>query len=305
MLVECQLTDSIATVTINNPERANVITQQVAGELSDAWRRCQDDHRVKAVVLTAAGDRHFSGGHNLVPRSGVTQEELQYLSLERTFRPLSGTVNGFPTGADPTMADHFPRISKPVVAAVNGLAVGAGLYLLLASTDIRIAARGNAYFKYGLVSRGWIGAGPSATLLLKQLRHVDAMRMLLEDPTIDADEAVRIGLVNEAVEPQELMPTARAVARSLAEKPVHAVRFIKEFAHRFADLPVEQAWHVQSLMNDLLVHSTADGTEGRTSFLDRREPEWTGDYQGTEIRTGDQSDEQRERLEKLRREIDW
>ena len=305
MLVEYQLTDSIATITINNPERANVITQEVASDLSDAWRTCQDDHQVKAVVLTAAGDRHFSGGHDLVPRSDVSRDELRYLSLERTFRPVSGTVNGFPTGADPTMADHFPRISKPVVAAVNGLAVGAGLYLLLASTDIRIAARGNAYFRYGLVSRGWIGAGPSATLLLKQLRHVGAMRMLLEDPLIDADEAVRIGLVNEAVEPSDTMPKAQAVARSLAERPAHAVRFIKEFAHHFADLPVEQAWRVQSLMNDLLVHDTEDGVEGRESFLERRAPEWTGDYQGTEIRIGDLSDEQRERLEKLRREISW
>lgn len=305
MPVQLEIADHIATITIDNPDRANVITHEMARELDVAWRTCQDDHNVRGVILTGSGDRHFSAGHDLRQPDGVSADDLELTGLERTFRPLSGTANGFRTGTDSTMADHFPRITKPVVAAVNGVAVGAGLYVLLASTDIRIAARGRAAFNFGLVSRGWIGAGPSATLLLKQLRYVDAMRMLLEDPTIDADEAVRIGLVNEAVEPSELMQRARAVAKKLASQPVHAVRYIKEFAHRFAELPADQAWRVQTLMNDLLLHNTADGREGRAAFMEKRQPEWTGDYTGTKDRVSDLSDAERKRLDDLRRDINW
>ena len=305
MPANLEIADHVATITIDNPDRANVITHEMARELGSAWRTCQDDRNIRAVILTASGYRHFSAGHDLRQPDNVSADDLDLIGLERTFRPLSGSVNGFRSGADPAMADHFPRITKPVIAAVNGMAVGAGLYMLLASTDIRIAARGNARFKFGLVGRGWIGAGPSTTLLLKQLRYVDAMRMLLEDPTIDADEAVRIGLVNEAVEPSELMPTARATASQLARLPVHATRFIKEFAHNFAELPTGQAWRVQSLMNDLLLHNTSDGKEGRAAFLERREPSWTGDYANTKARVSELTDQEHERLDDLRREFNW
>ena len=305
MPVILEIDDHIATVTIDNAAQANVITHEIARDLDAAWRTCQDDHDIRAVILTATGDRHFSAGHDLRQPSNVSADDAELMGLERTFRPLSGTVSGFRSGADSKMADHFPRITKPVVAAVNGMAVGAGLYVLLASTDIRIAARGTAKFKFGLVSRGWIGAGPSATLLLKQLRYVDAMRMLLEDPMIDADEAVRIGLVNEAVEQSELMPKAHAIASKLAALPVHAIRFIKEFAHGFAELPTDQAWRVQSLMNDLLLHNTADGKEGRVAFTEKRDPDWTGDYANTKVRASDLTDQERKRIDDLRREFNW
>ena len=203
------------------------------------------------------------------------------------------------------MADHFPRIHKPVIAAVNGWAVGAGLYLLLASTDIRIAAVGNANFRFGLISRGWVGAGPGATLLLKQLRYVDAMKMLLADDTVDDDDAVRIGLVNEAVPPETLMPRAMEIANQIAEKPPLATIKMKEFVHRFSDLPVEQAWNVQAMMNFMLLHTSQDAQEGRASFLERREPDFTGEYTGLEGFIENASEEERARLEELKRQIDW
>jgi len=209
------------------------------------------------------------------------------------------------SGIDGGMADHFPRIHKPVVAAVNGWAVGAGLYLLLASTDIRIAAIGQANFRFGLISRGWVGAGPGATLLLNQLRYTDAMNMLLADATIDDAEAVRIGLVNEAVSPDQLMPRALEIAHRIADLPPLATIKMKEFIHRFGHLPVEQAWNVQALINFLLLQTTQDGQEGRDSFLERREPNYTGEYAGLEGFYEGASDEERARLEQLKRQIDW
>ena len=283
MGIRYETNEYVATIVLDNASRANVIDKGIALELAAAWKEAWEDRDVRAIVLTGAGDRHFCGGHDLKPRGDVTEAEFEYLAMERVFRAPAGYVNGVPMGLDGEMGDHYPRIPKPVVAAVNGWAVGAGLYVLLASTDIRIAARGQAMFRFGLISRGWIGAGPGATLLAKQLRYADAMKMLLLDEAVDADEAVRIGLVNEAVEPDALMNRAYEIAGRIAQQPPLAAQKIKEFVTTFSELPAGQAWRVQSLLNTLLMHTTEDGMEGRRSFLERREPEFTGDYSGTEL----------------------
>ena len=305
MSIRYETDDHIAVITIVNAERANSLDKQHALDLGEAWRIAWDDRNVRAIIVTGEGNRHFCGGHDLSIRDDVTLEEYEFLALERIFRPHSGYINGFQTGIDGGMADHFPRIHKPVIAAVNGWAVGAGLYLLLASTDIRIAAIGNANFRFGLTSRGWIGAGPGATMLLKQLRYVDAMKMLLADETVDAEEAVRIGLVNEAVSADQLMIRALELANRIAEMPPLATIKMKEFVHRFSDLPVEQAWNVQAMMNFLLLQTTQDAREGRASFLERREPNYTGEYSGLEGYYEGLSDDERARLQELKRQIDW
>ena len=305
MSIRYETHDHIAVITIANQRRANSLDKQHALDLGDTWRTAWDDRNVRAIIVTGEGDRHFCGGHDLAIRDDLTSEEHEFLALERIFRPPSNYTNGFQTGIDGGMADHFPRIHKPVIAAVNGWAVGAGLYLLLASTDIRIAARGNANFRFGLISRGWVGAGPGATMLLKQLRYVDAMKMLIADEPVNADEAVRIGLINEAVSSEKLMPRALELARRITELPPLATIKMKEFVHRFADLPVEQAWNVQAMMNFLLLHTTQDAQEGRTSFLERREPNYTGEYRGLEAFYENLFDEERARIDELKRQIDW
>ncbi len=305
MTIQYETEDQIAVITIANERKANTLDKDHAVELGRAWINAWEDRNVRAIVITGEGDRHFCGGHDLSLRDDVTEAERHFLSLERIFRPPAGYINGMQTGIDGGMADHFPRIHKPVIAAVNGWAVGAGLYLLLASTDIRIAASGQANFRFGLISRGWVGAGPGATLLLKQLRYADAMKMLLADETVDAEEAVRIGLVNEAVTPDQLMPHALETAHRIAQLPPLATIKMKEFVHRFGDLPVEQAWNVQALINFLLLQTTQDAQEGRNSFLERRDPNYTGEYLGLEGFYENASEEERARLDELKRQIDW
>ena len=129
--------------------------------------------------------------------------------------------------------------------------------------------------------------------------------MLLADETIDAHEAVRIGLVNQAVPADQVRERALEIARRIAEMPPLATIKMKEFVHRFADLPVEQAWNVQSLINFLLLHTTQDAREGRDSFLERREPSYTGEYAGLEGFYENSTDAERERLDELKRQIDW
>jgi enoyl-CoA hydratase/carnithine racemase len=259
-----------------NPEKANILDKATSDAISAAWIDLWEDRDIRCAILTGTGDRHFCGGHNLAPRPNISEEEREYLRTQRIFWPLAGSVHGQKTGVDGRMGDHYPRVWKPVIAAVNGWAAGAGLYILLSSTDIRIASAEHARFKFALLTQGWLGHGPGATLLTRQLRYIDAMKILLTDEAFDAAEALRIGLVNEVVPHAQLLERAEQIARHIVTLPPVAVRMMKEFVVRFGDLPTDQAWHVQSLINSLLIQTTTDGEEGRRAFNEKRPAEFTG-----------------------------
>jgi len=268
--------NGVAYITLDNPDKANVLDKATSDDISAAWIDMWEDRSVRCAILTGTGDRHFCGGHNLKPRPDLTAEDREYLRTQRIFWPLAGTVHGQKTGVDGRMGDHYPRVWKPVIAAVNGWAAGAGLYTLLASTDIRIASAENAKFKFALTSQGWLGHGPGASLLIKQLRYIDAMKILLTDLPFDAPEALRIGLINEIVPHADLMTRAEELARHICTLPPVAVRMMKEFVVRFGDMPTDQAWHIQNIINSLLIQTTADGEEGRQAFNEKRPPDFNG-----------------------------
>jgi enoyl-CoA hydratase/carnithine racemase len=274
--IDYEKRDGVAYITLNNPAKANILDKATSDEISAAWIDLWEDRAIRCAILTGAGDRHFCGGHNLAPRKNITQEEREYLRTQRIFWPLAGTVHGQKTGVDGRMGDHYPRVWKPVIAAVNGWAAGAGLYILLSSTDIRVASAEHARFKFALTTQGWLGHGPGASLLIKQLRYIDAMKMLLTDDPVDAAEALRIGLVNEVVPHAQLMERAEEIARHIVKMPPVALRMMKEFVVRFGDLPTDQAWGVQNLINNLLIQVTTDGEEGRQAFNEKRPPDFTG-----------------------------
>ncbi|CAN1496856.1 CaiD Enoyl-CoA hydratase/carnithine racemase [Burkholderiaceae bacterium] len=289
--------DGVAYITLDNPDKANVLDKATSDDISAAWIDMWEDRSVRCAILTGTGDRHFCGGHNLKPRADLTAEDREYLRTQRIFWPLAGTVHGQKTGVDGRMGDHYPRVWKPVIAAVNGWAAGAGLYTLLASTDIRIASAEHAKFKFALTSQGWLGHGPGASLLIKQLRYIDAMKILLTDLPFDAPEALRIGLINEIVPHADLMTRAEELARHICTLPPVAVRMMKEFVVRFGDMPTDQAWHIQNIINSLLIQTTADGEEGRQAFNEKRPP----DFNGTLRRRGEPweplSEEEAKRLD--------
>jgi enoyl-CoA hydratase/carnithine racemase len=268
--------DGVAYITLNNPAKANILDKATSDDISAAWVDLWEDRDIRCAILTGAGDRHFCGGHNLTPRPDLTAEDREYLRTNRIFWPLAGTVHCQRTGVDGRMGDHYPRVWKPVIAAVNGWAAGAGLYILLSSTDIRIASAEHARFKFALLTQGWLGNGPGAALLAKQLRYSDAMKILLTDEPFDAAEALRIGLVNEVVPHAQLMERAEKMARHICTLPPVAVRMMKEFVVRFGDLPTDQAWHIQNIINHLLIQTTMDGEEGRKAFNEKRPPDFTG-----------------------------
>ena len=294
--------DGIAYVTIDNPEKANILDRETSNRIAEIWKEIWDDWDVRVAILTGSGQRHFCAGHNLALPPGVTEEERERIRAEGVFWPLSGTVNGAKIGADGRLGDHYPQVWKPVIGAINGWAAGAGFYLMLTSTDIRLASREHARFKFALLSQGWVGGGPGATYLTRQVSHTDAMRILLTDEPFDAAEALRINLINEVVPHESLMERAEEIATHIAALPPLAVRMMKEFVIRFRDIPVTEAWRVQTLMNSLLTQLSGDGAEGRAAFLEKRKPHYTGSVLQKGESYPDLTPEERAHLDRIRRE---
>jgi len=293
----------VAYVTINNPDKANILDRTTSDELAEAWKNIWDDLDVRVAILTGAGERHFCAGHNLELPEGITVEERERLRTENIFWPSSGTVNGSKFGTDGSLGDHYAQIWKPVIGAINGWAAGAGFYLMLTSTDIRIACEDHARFKFALLSQGWVGHGPGATYLTRQVAYADAMKILLTDEPFDAKEALRMNLINEVVAHDSLMERAEELAAQIASMPPVAVRMMKEFIIRFRDVPVGEAWRVQTLMNSLLTQITTDGTEGRNAFNEKRPPSFTGGIRDKGEVFPELDEAERERLKAVRRDL--
>ena len=302
MAVDYLKRDGIGYVTINNPAKANILDRQTSNDISEIWKDMWEDPEVRAVILTGVGDKHFCAGHNLDSRPDITAEERERIRAENIFWPLAGTVNGARIGADGRLGDHYPQIWKPVIGAINGWAAGAGFYLMLTSTDIRLASRENARFKFALLTQGWVGSGPGATYLTRQVSHADAMKILLTDEPFDANEALRMNLINEVVPHAELITRAEEIASGIVKMPPLAVRMMKEFVIRFGDIPITEAWRVQTLMNALLTQLSSDGEEGRRAFLEKRPPEFTGSILQKGEAYESLTDEERARLDEIRRE---
>ena len=293
--------DRIAYITLNNPQKANILDRETSDELAEAWRDIWEDSEIRVAILTGTGDRHFCAGHNLATRPDITEDERERVRAESVFWPPAGTVNQARIGVDGRLGDHYPQIWKPVIGAINGWAAGAGFYLTLTSTDIRLACREHARFKFALLSQGWVGGGPGATYLTRQIAYADAMRILLTDEPFGAEEALRINLINEVVPHDQLMSRAEEIATHIAGLPPLAVRMMKEFVIRFRDIPVTEAWRVQTLMNSLLTQLSTDGDEGRKAFLEKRPPEFTGGLREKGEQYPDVGPEERVRLDEVRR----
>lgn len=279
--------DHIARVIIDNPEQANTVDSETGNELTKVWRDVWDDEDVRVAIITASGDRFFSAGHRIGNRPVDESDKDSEPKLEEApsrakgvFWPQSGTATKWGTTSSPMGGhDGYPEIWKPVIGAINGWVAGWAFGFLLSSTDIRIACEEHARFKYGLLSLGGIGGTPIPTLLPRQIAYADAMKILLTDEPFDAREALRISLINEVVPHTKLMERAEEIARHIATNvPPVAVRMVKEFARRFSDIPVSEAWRVQHLMGSLVNTLTTDQEEGRKAFREKRGPVFKGEF---------------------------
>ncbi len=235
--------DHIAYLTLNRPKANNVINEELSQELTDACHQISRDDDVYTVIITGAGEKAFCSGSE------------------------AGDATSY--GA----AEALAGISQPVIAAINGEALGEGLELALAG-DIRLASK-EAKFGFPQVAQGFIPTDGGTQRLPRIVSKGKALELILTAETISPDEAFEIGLVNKVVDKENLAAEAEALAKILVSKAPIALRYIKEAVNKGLDLTLEQGLRLEADLYFLL-HTTADRSEGITAFLQKRHPDFKG-----------------------------
>lgn len=258
--------DGIAQLTMNRPEKRNAISPRMLVELADAWCDFRDDSEARVAILTGAGDRAFCSGADLgllIPLfTGARPAEDEWDERVLSERNLLGTG----------LLRTF-ELYKPVIAAVNGFALAGGTEILQA-TDIRVAVP-EASFGLSEPQRGIVPAGGSLVRLQRQIPFAKAMEILLTGDPMPAEEAHRIGLINEIVPRARLLDRARELAGRIANNAPVAVQKIKEALIRTNGLAFQDALRVESECA-AIVMKTDDAREGPRAFMEKRAAVFVG-----------------------------
>jgi E-phenylitaconyl-CoA hydratase len=252
------LEDGIATVVIDRPQTMNAVTPEMRAELHQIWERVRTDPEIRVVIITGAGDKAFCVGGDLKrPLAPQTSAAEQVFGA-----PFSRSLH---TGME--------RCDAPVIAAINGHAIAGGLQLALAC-DIRICSE-NARFAFSEVRIGTLPGGGATQRLPRLVGQSNAMLMALTAERIDAQEALRIGLVSRVVPHGQLMDAARAIAKRIAGNAPLAVRATKRLINHSAEAPLSAGLDAERYAFSLL-HNTEDRAEGRQAFVEKRRPQFKG-----------------------------
>ena len=255
MLIEYKKEGRIATFTLNRPEVFNAQSIKLLNELHDALSDFRDDPDLWVGIVTGAGDKAFCAGADI-------KETLQFMK-EHTgqFWALPGTcMRGL-------------EVWKPLVAAINGMALGGGLELAL-SCDIRVASE-KAVFGVPEVKLGIIPGEGGTQRLPRVIPWCKAAQLLFTGEPIDAQEAYRIGLVNEVVPPDQVMPAAKKWAERIARVAPLAVRSAKEAMVRGSSMSLDDGLRLEDAFEGYLLQSD-DFIEGTTAFVEKRKAEFKG-----------------------------
>ncbi|WP_237571091.1 enoyl-CoA hydratase/isomerase family protein [Mycolicibacterium lacusdiani] len=255
-LVTYELSDHIATITLNRPEAGNAINGALREELNAAWNRFRDEEDAWVAILTANG-RVFCAGGDLKDGEGAVG------TFAGTFWEKP-TINSFESGME---------LFKPTIAAVQGPCIGYGLTGVL-FCDFVIAST-EATFAFPEVRIG-VPTIVGAIRLPQRLLWADAMELLLTGKPMSARRAKEVGLVWRLVEPVDLQSTARAWAETLTEAAPLAQRATKEVAWRTADMGWVESVRFGEVMRKV-AGATADVVEGITAWREKRKPHWRGE----------------------------
>lgn len=247
---------SVAVVTLNRPEVHNAVDEAMRVQFAAVMAQAAADPAIGVVVITGAGLRAFSAGLDL---------------REFVATPLSVTARRRQRRA---RANPLVDFAKPVIAAVNGVAIGFGLELVL-QCDIVVAAA-NATFALAEVRRGLIPGGGGTQRLARRIGQGRAMEMILTGRTIDAELALRYGLLEYVVPAEELMARARALAHEILANAPAGVQLAREAVRRGIELSLADGLRLE---DDLLAIAmgTEDAREGPLAFAQKRPPRWSGE----------------------------
>ena len=246
----------VLVITINRPDKLNALNSATVSELDRAMADARADEGVRAIVLTGAGEKSFVAGADI--------NELAVQS------PVSGREHA---RSGQAVFDRIESLGKPVVAAVNGFALGGGCELAMACT-LRIAAD-TAKFGQPEINLGLIPGYAGSQRLPRLVGRGRALELLLTGASIDAQEAWRIGLVNKVVPASQLMADARALAQTLASKAPVAVRYILDAVANGLDMSLANAETYEATLFGLIA-TTEDMREGTRAFLEKRKPSFKG-----------------------------
>jgi len=259
--------NQIAYLTFNRPETHHAVDPETAVELKGAWEDYRDDRNLRCAIITGTGDKSFCAGLDLgrmIPlETGARQPETD---AERA-------VADDPKIVQKAMLRDF-ELYKPVIAAVNGLAIAAGMELVQAC-DIRIAAD---TAKFGLAEVKWavFPRGGSTVRLPRQIPFCKAMEILLTGDLMDATEALRIGFVNDVVPRDKVMEEAERIASKIVKNGPLAIEGVKKAVTQNMGLTIDEGLRNEWELSQPVFQSR-DAKEGPKAFKEKREPEYRGE----------------------------
>jgi 2-(1,2-epoxy-1,2-dihydrophenyl)acetyl-CoA isomerase len=259
ILVERQ--DGVVTITLNRPDRLNAMTWHSWDEFMDALRKASEDDDSKAVVITGAG-RGFCSGSDLM--AAAEQRESPPPQPTRAWKLHSGYL----------APQEVVRCNKPIIAAVNGTTAGAGFGMALAC-DIRIASEA-ARFSAIFVRRGLSPDFGCSFFLPRIVGLSRALELMYTGEMIDAQEALRLGLVSRLTPPDQLLPTAMELASRIAAGPSLAIEATKRLVYRTIEPEMEDHLRLEEYWSRLLCQPSQDAVEGVRSFLEKRDARFQG-----------------------------
>ena len=246
----------IAYVTVNRPEVLNALNHETWEGLGRAFEEAQDDPAVRGVILTGAGEKAFIAGADISELAEITAVEAQKSSH-----------------FGQSVLDLIENLGKPVIAAINGFALGGGCETAMACT-IRVASE-KAKFGQPEVTLGLLPGGGGTQRLPRLVGKGRALQLILSGEIISAQEAYRIGLVNEVVPPAELVPRAEAILhRILANAPI-AIRLSLEAVNKGVETNQDDGLALEASYFGLCA-GTEDKKEGTSAFLAKRTPQFQG-----------------------------
>lgn len=239
----------VAVITLNRPQKLNAVTPDMAEAIEAAIAECDASAAIRCVILTGAGDKAFCAGSDIS-------------TLDAYETPWQFRNRG-------DYCDAVRRCRKPVIAAVNGHALGGGLETVL-SCDIRLASD-NAKFAAPEIKLGWIGGGGMATGLAHSIGASNAAMMILTGDPVDAATAASWGLVSEVRSPGRLMERARELAAVIASRAPIAAETAKLNLRAAHNMPYEKAVEYERDLQTICF-ATEDAREGRAAFNEKRAP---------------------------------